>query len=54
MQKDVREIMNDIARIDKLQTVIAEEESLDIYKNDVATILDEYLDILLNAKVKIG
>ena len=54
MQKDVSEIMRDIARINKLQEVIADENSLDPYKGDVETILDEYLEIILNAKVKIG
>ena len=53
MQKDVREIMADIECVKSLQRIIATGGSLDSMSREIEAILDEYLDILLNAKVRI-
>lgn len=53
MQKNVREIMSDVECAKAIQRIIEDGGSLDNMKYEISTILDDYLDILLDAKVKI-
>lgn len=53
MQKDVYTLMIDVENIKAIRRLIHDDASLDNVKGEIDTLLDEYLDILLNAKVKI-
>lgn len=53
MQKDVYTLMLDIEQIKGIRRLIQDGMSLDEVKDEIDNLLDEYLDILLGAKVKI-
>lgn len=53
MQKDVKDIMKSVDQAEAIRRRIYEDGTLDDLKFEIDMILDEYLDILLNAKVKI-
>ena len=53
MQKDVKELIKSIDQAEAIRRRIYEDGTLDDLKFEIDMILDEYLDILLNAKVRI-
>ena len=53
MEKDIREIMANISFMRQIIRAIDDGGSLDVYKVEIADIIQEHMDILLNTKVKI-
>ena len=53
MKKDVYTLMLDIEQIKGIRGLINDGMSLDNVKDEIDNLLDEYLNILLGAKVEI-